>query len=64
MRQEEEDRKTKKKKREREEDMGKEEEEEEEEKMLMIGNECIQVPFHHLPGRIEEKQLDYPYSLP
>ena len=40
------------------------EEEEEEEKMLMIGDEYIQVPFHHLPGRTEEKQIFYPYSLP
>ena len=39
-------------------------EEEEEEKMLMIGDEYIQVPFHNLSGRTEEKQIYYPYSLP
>jgi hypothetical protein len=30
----------------------------------MIGDEYIQVPFHHLSGRIKEKQICYPYSLP
>jgi len=62
----EEDQKTKKRKKEkkREGEVMVNEEEEEEEKMLTIGDEYIQVPFHNLSGRIEEKQIYYPYSLP
>lgn len=55
--------KKKKKKRERQREVIVKQEDEEE-KILMIGDECIQVPFHHLCGRTEEKQTYYPYSLP